>query len=93
MLANRELEKDIVCKRGLWQGDLLSPLLFVLVAEGLNLLFTRMKEADKIEGLLSARLALFTNLQYTDDTLIFGRCDILQACAIKWSLNYFEAWS
>lgn len=44
-------------------------------------------------GLSAARSALFTNLQYIDDTLIFGRCDILQACEFKWNLNCFETWS
>lgn len=93
VLTNGETEKEIVCKRDLMQGDPLSPLLFVLVAEGLNLLFAQMKESGKIAGLPASRMTSFTNLQYADDTLIFGHCNVLQACAIKWTLNCFEACS
>lgn len=83
VLANGEPKKEIVYKRGLRQGDHLSPLLFILVAEGFNLLFTRMKQAGKIEGLPAARSSAFTVLQYAYDTLIFGHCKVLQACTIK----------
>lgn len=62
VLANGEPGKEIVCKRGLRQGDPLSPLLFVLVAEGLNSLFTYMKRACKIDGLSVARSIIYTNL-------------------------------
>lgn len=77
ILANGKLGKEIVIKRGFRKGDLLSPLLFVLVVKGLNLLFTHMKEVGKIEGLSVARSVAFTNLQYADNILIFGYCNIL----------------
>lgn len=92
-MANGDQEKEIIYKKGLRQGDLLSLLLSVLVVEGPNLLFAHMKAAYKIEGLPTARSVTFTNLAYADDTIIFKHCNILQACAIKWILNCFEAWS
>lgn len=36
---------------------------------------------------------LFTNLQYADDTLIFGKCNVGQAYIIKCSLVCFVTWS
>lgn len=62
ILANRDPGKEIICKRGLKQDDPLSPLLFVLVVEGLSLLFVHMKAACKIERLPVARSVTFPNL-------------------------------
>lgn len=62
VLTNGEPRKEIICKKSLKLGDPLLPLLFVLVAKGLNLLFMHMKEAYKIEGLPAARSKSFTNL-------------------------------
>lgn len=87
------LSKEIVCKRGLKQGNCLSLVLLVLVAEGLNKLFRRMEGEGKIMGLMGVASMAFTNLQYVDTTLIFGQCSVPQAIVVKWVLNCFEAWS
>lgn len=62
--------KDIVLKRGLRQGDPLFPLPFILVADGLNSILQKLKAKEEIEGF--PRAPNFVNLQYADDTLIFG---------------------
>lgn len=48
---NGEPAKEIVCKRGLRQGDPLSLLLFILVVDGLNRLIKKAKDAGMITGL------------------------------------------
>lgn len=40
-----------------------------------------------------AQIPLHINLQYADDTMIFGWVDIREAIYIKWVLCCFEAWS
>lgn len=53
---------EILFKRGLKQGDPLSLLLFLLVAERLNLLFRRIEDVDKMKGLLGGHKTTFINL-------------------------------
>lgn len=55
----------------------MSPLLFVLVAEGLNRILTNAADWGIIECLLGSSSSKFINLQYADDVLIFGNCDII----------------
>lgn len=71
----------------------LSPLLFILIADGLNSILQKLKEKEEIEGLAGAPNMSFVNLQYADDTLIFGQGNIREAITIKWTLCCYEAWS
>ena len=58
--------------RGLRQGCSLSPLLFILVIEGLSILIGEAKRNDKIQGIrLSPNLAI-TNVIFVDDVVLFG---------------------
>lgn len=52
-----------------------------------------MVEKSMIEGLPRSTGCEFVNLQYADDTLIFGNCDIWQAITLKRVLSCFEIWS
>lgn len=72
VLSNGLPGKIFKCKRGVRQGDPLSPLLFVL---GIELLKTVLNKAMRI-GLLSKPINVqdegdFPMVQYADDTLIF----------------------
>lgn len=76
VLLNRVPGKVFHYKRGVRQGDPLSPLLFVLAANLLQSIINKAKDL----GLLSLPIPLlyskdFPILQYADDTLI-----ILEGC-------------
>jgi len=78
-------------KRGLRQGDPMSPILFNIVADMLALLIDRAKVDGQIRGviphLVDDGLSI---LQYTDDTIIFLDHDPEQAKNLKLLLCAFE---
>ena len=55
ILVNGELKGEITPSRGIRQGDLLSPYLFLLSSEGLNRLIQGAVREDKIRGFLLCR--------------------------------------
>jgi hypothetical protein len=48
VLLNGVPSKKFHCKRGVWQGDPLSPLLFVLAADFLQTLINKAKEQGQL---------------------------------------------
>ena len=90
VLLNGVPGKTFHCKRGVRQGDPLSPLLFVLAADFLQSILN----AAQQQGLLLAPFNLphdhdFPILQYADDTLIFMQADARQLFFLKAILNSF----
>jgi retron-type reverse transcriptase len=78
-------------KKGLRQGDPLSPILFNIVADMLAVLIERAKEDGQIGGvvphLVEGGLSI---LQYADDTILFMDHDIEKAKNLKLILSAFE---
>lgn len=92
VLLNGSPGKVFHCRRGVKQGDLLSPLLFVLAADLLQSLINKAKD----QGLLNLPIPLqhsndFLILQYADDTLIIMEGYSRQLFFLKALLNTFAS--
>lgn len=84
IMVNGVTSNIIVFKRGLRQGDPLSPLLFVLAAD----VFVKMLDLAVQNGILNGLrhnnyLGNLLSLQYADDTFLFVKTDIDSLRAIK----------
>jgi hypothetical protein len=77
--------------RGIRQGDLLSPYLFILCAEGLSTLLHKAEEEGKITGLPIARGGTKINhLFFADDSLLFCRATIAEWAHIQEILEKYK---
>jgi len=89
--VNDDIGPYFQTKRGLRQGDPMSPILFNIVADMLALLIKRAKADGQIRGviphLVDDGLSI---LQYADDTIIFLDHDLEQAKNLKLLLCAFE---
>ena len=78
-------------KKGLRQGDPLSPVLFNIVADMLALLISRAREENQIKGVVPHLVERgLSILQYADDTILFLEDNIEQAKNLKLVLSAFE---
>jgi hypothetical protein len=75
--------------RGLRQGCLLSPLLFLLVVEGLSRSIQKLVVERKIEGVLVEKGIRITHLLFVDDVLLFGNGTITEWKVFKEVLDLF----
>ncbi|XP_071708448.1 uncharacterized protein [Rutidosis leptorrhynchoides] len=73
ILINGSPTKEFPIKRGLRQGDPLSPFLFIIVMEGLHLAFNKAVSSNLIHGInIGGNIAL-SHLIYADDVIIMSR--------------------
>ena len=82
-------------ERGLRQGNPLSPFLFLIAAEGLNVMMNALVEAGLFSNYKvgANNLLSITNLQFADDTLLIGDRSWANIRALKALLLLFEATS
>ena len=83
--------KQFTCKRGVRQGDPLSPLLFVLAADLLQTLVNNMLRNGVISLPIETHDPDFPIVQYADDTLLIVPAVDSQLLAVKEMLQDFHA--
>jgi hypothetical protein len=82
--VNDDIGHYFQTKKGLRQGDPLSPILFNIVADMLAIIINRAKEDGQVEGLIPHLVdGGVSILQYADDTIIFMEHDLEKALNMK----------
>eukprot|EP00253_Pinus_taeda_P008403 PITA_08403 len=76
-------------QRGLRQGCPLSPLLFLLVAEGLSQLILKAKREGTVKGLEVAVNMFISHLLFIDDILLFSNGNMTEIKELKKILELF----
>lgn len=91
VFVNRRPSGEFELQRGLRQGDPLLPFLFLVAAEGLNLLVRR---AVEMEMLVAAQIGRdkirVSHIQYANDTMFIVEGVKNNVKAIRWILKIFE---
>lgn len=95
VLVNGSPADEFSLERGLRQGDPLSPFLFLLAAEGLNVLMKALVDTDLFTGYRVGRenSVVVSHLQFADDTLFIGNKSWANMRALRAGLVLFEAMS
>ena len=77
VFINGESKGWITQSRGIWQGDSLSPYLFLLCAEGLLTLLNKAAENCVINGIMSSQngVCIF-HILFADDSLLFCKATV-----------------
>jgi hypothetical protein len=89
--VNNDIGHYFQTRKGLRQGDPLSPILFNIIADMLAVLIARAKEDGQVDGLIPHLVdGGVSILQYADDTIIFMEHDIQKALNMKLILCIFE---
>jgi hypothetical protein len=78
-LINEEATKFFKSSKGLRQGCPLSPLLFILVMEGLSLSLKKAQSEGHITGIKVSRMIKILHLLFVDDILIMTK-----ASSVEW---------
>jgi hypothetical protein len=89
--VNDEIGHNFQTRKGLRQGDPLSPILFNLVADMLAILVSTAKNGGQFRGLVPNLVDDgLSILQYADDTILFMEDDLEEARNLKLVLVAFE---
>lgn len=77
ILINETSKGFFKASRELRQGDLLSPFLFSLVADGLNAIIRKAEATSLLEGfVIGDDRVMVSNHQFADDTILFLKVDL-----------------
>ncbi|XP_071734031.1 uncharacterized mitochondrial protein AtMg01250-like [Rutidosis leptorrhynchoides] len=94
ILVNGSPTSEFTPKRGIRQGDPLSPYLFIIAVEGLNIFVKRSLETNVFHGIeVGAEKVMVSHLQYADDIVFFGEWNKKNANSIFKLLKCFEIFS
>lgn len=81
----------IIPSKGIHQGDLLSPYLFLLCAEGLSALIKALVARGNMKGVPMRRGApILSHLFFVDDNLIFCKASLEECDALQKVLQVYE---
>ena len=90
MLVNGSLSQTFKPKRGLRQGDPLSPYLFLLCANVLSLALIQAEQQNNIQGIRIGRNGCtFTHFLFADDSFLFFRGDDKSIENIQFVLQWY----
>ena len=91
VLVNGSPTEEFCPQKGLRQGDPLSPFLFNVAVEGLNILMSRAQQLGLIKGVtIGSNGVQLTHLQFADDSILFSEAKEMEVCNIKRVLRCFE---
>jgi hypothetical protein len=92
VLVNGSPTDEFPLEWGLRQGDPLSPFLFLLAAEGLNVMMRAMVDENRFVGYRVGEQEAVTvsHLQFADDTLLLGTKSWANVRALRAVLLLFE---
>ncbi|XP_028115144.1 uncharacterized protein LOC114313033 [Camellia sinensis] len=94
ILVNGSPTTEFSHEKRLRQGDPMSPFLFNIVAEGLNMFFERAKALGQIKGAVVGHgQIIVTYLQIADDTVVFCKAEEQEVLNVKRILRCFEVMS
>jgi hypothetical protein len=89
--VNDQLGSYFQTRKGLRQGDPMSPILFNIVVDMLVVLIARAKEDGQVQGVIPHLIRDgYSILHYADDTVIFMSHDVEKAVNMKLLLSTFE---
>jgi Reverse transcriptase (RNA-dependent DNA polymerase) len=91
---NGQLGEYFSCKRGVRQGDLISPFLFYLVSDVLHSILAKTQHNGHLKGIGSfSYVGNIHNLHFADDTLLFLEASDVNIQTLKWLLLSYEDFS
>ncbi|KAL8509574.1 hypothetical protein ACS0TY_016699 [Phlomoides rotata] len=94
IIINGSPTKEFHMEKGLRQGDPLSPFLFLIVANCLNLMMKGAVDKEQFSPcIVGSKKVEVSILQYADDTIFFGEAKTKNIKTIKCILRIFEVWT
>ena len=91
ILINGSSSKEFKVERGLRQGDPLSPFLFILAVEALNVILVEAKNKNIFNGNeVGKDKTYISHLQFADDALIMGEWSLTNAKNLSRILTCFH---
>ncbi|GJX97357.1 reverse transcriptase domain, reverse transcriptase zinc-binding domain protein [Tanacetum coccineum] len=93
VLVNGSPTNEFLMERGVRQGDPLSPFLFILATEGLNVMLKEAVNRNIFRGIkVGANDVKISHLQYADDTIFFGEWSRNNASKLMTNMRRLGAW-
>lgn len=91
VMVNGEPKGFFGTNRGLWQGDPISPYLFILMAKVLGRSLKKAKEQGQLAILKPSRESMsYTHHQFVNDTILMGQANEKEANKFKEILSQYE---